>query len=131
MTLALRQSVNKITDEGRQSVNKITDEGLTLETSANSISVRWSIYIINSVDKPNFRLSLSHRRSTTVSSETNPLYLFLKRSVWDFENAVHTEGVDVSSNISRFAIVVMVTTKGIIPCSHNQLCTRTLLKRIP
>ena len=39
-----------------------------------SISVRWSIYIINSVDKPNFRVSLPHRRSTTVSSETNPLY---------------------------------------------------------
>ena len=40
-----------------------------------SISVRWSIDIINSVDKPNFRVSLPHRRSTTVSLETNPLYL--------------------------------------------------------
>ena len=39
-----------------------------------SISVRWSIYIINSVDKPNFRVSLPHRRSTTVSLETNPPY---------------------------------------------------------
>ena len=39
-----------------------------------SISVRWSIYIINSVDKPNFCVSLPHRRSTTVSLETNPLY---------------------------------------------------------
>ena len=38
-----------------------------------SISVRWSIYIINSVDKPNFRVSLLLRRSTTVSTETNPL----------------------------------------------------------
>ena len=38
-----------------------------------SISVRWSIYIINSVDKPSFRVSLPHRRSTTVSLETNPL----------------------------------------------------------
>ena len=38
------------------------------------ISVRWSIYIINSVDKPNFRVSLPHRRSTTVSLETNPLF---------------------------------------------------------
>ena len=37
------------------------------------ISVRWSIYIIISVDKPNFRVSLPHRRSTTVSSETNPV----------------------------------------------------------
>ena len=42
-----------------------------------SISVRWSIYIINSVDQPNFRVSLPHRRSTTVSLETNPLYSFL------------------------------------------------------
>ena len=33
-----------------------------------------SIYIINSIDKPNFRASLPHRRSTTVSLETNPLY---------------------------------------------------------
>ena len=39
-----------------------------------SVSVRWSIYIINSVDKPNFRVSLPHRRSTTVSLEINPLY---------------------------------------------------------
>ena len=42
-----------------------------------SISVRWSIYIINSVDKPNFLVSLPHRRSTTVSLETNPPYLKL------------------------------------------------------
>ena len=42
-----------------------------------SISVRWSIYIINSVDKPNFRVSLPHRRSTTVSSETNPQTSYL------------------------------------------------------
>ena len=28
-----------------------SDEGLTLETSAFRIPVRWSIYIINSVDK--------------------------------------------------------------------------------
>ena len=39
-----------------------------------SISVRWSIYIINSVDKPNFRVSLPRRRSTIVSLEINPLY---------------------------------------------------------
>ena len=34
------------------------------------------IYIINSVDKPNFRVSLPHRPSTTVSLETNPVYSF-------------------------------------------------------
>ena len=41
-----------------------------------SISVRWSIYIINSADKPKFRVSLPHRHSTTVSLETNPLYSY-------------------------------------------------------
>ena len=40
----------------------------------STLVVRWSIYIINSVDKPNFCVSLPHRRSTTVSLETNPLY---------------------------------------------------------
>ena len=34
--------------------SKISDEGLTLETSAFIISVRWPIYIINSVDKTKF-----------------------------------------------------------------------------
>ena len=57
--LALRQS------EGRRA---------NARNVSFSISVRWSIYIINSVDKPNFRVSLPHRRSTTVSLETNPLY---------------------------------------------------------
>ena len=46
-----------------------------------SISVRWSIYIINSVDKPNFRVSLPHRRSTTASLETNPLYSFVVKTL--------------------------------------------------
>ena len=32
-----------------------SDEGLTLETSAFRISVRWPIYIINSVDKTKLR----------------------------------------------------------------------------
>ena len=31
-----------------------SDKGLTLETSAFRISVRWPIYIINSVDKTKF-----------------------------------------------------------------------------
>ena len=48
-----------------------------------SISVRWSIYIINSVDKPNFRVSLPHRCSTTVSLGTNPLYSFVIIRVQD------------------------------------------------
>ena len=36
-----------------------SDEGLTLETSAFRISVRWPIYIINSVDKTKFLLLVS------------------------------------------------------------------------
>ena len=44
-----------------------------------SIFVRWLIYIINPVHKPIFHVSHPHRRSTTVSSETNPLYsIFIK-----------------------------------------------------
>ena len=37
-----------------QRENIHSDEGLTLETSAFRISVRWPIYIINSVDKTKF-----------------------------------------------------------------------------
>ena len=44
-----------------------SDEGLTLETSAFQ-----SLY----GGQPNFRVSLSHRRSTTVSLAINPLYSF-------------------------------------------------------
>ena len=36
-----------------------SDEGLTLEMSAFRISVRWPIYIINSVDKTKFLYSFS------------------------------------------------------------------------
>ena len=36
-----------------------SDEGLTLETSAFRISVRWPIYIINSVDNANFLYTTS------------------------------------------------------------------------
>ena len=54
-----------------------SDEGLTLETSAFRISVRWPIYIINSVDKTkNFCILLPHRRSTTVSLETTPSFIY-------------------------------------------------------
>ena len=46
-----------------------SDEGLTLETSAVIISVRRSIYIINSVDKTkNVRVLLPHRVGGTVDS---------------------------------------------------------------
>ena len=52
-----------------------SDEGLTLETSAFSISVRWSIYIINSVDKPNFRVAReSHEYSATPNDPITPYH---------------------------------------------------------
>ena len=54
-------------------VSKVNlDEGPTFETSAFRIPVRWSIYIINSVDKTKLCVLLPHRRSTTVSLETTP-----------------------------------------------------------
>ena len=53
-----------------------SDEGLTLETSVFQSLYGGQFTFINSVDKPNFRVSLPHRRSTTVSSETNPPFTF-------------------------------------------------------
>ena len=52
---------------------------ISLERGKIFPKVRWSIYIINSLDKPNFGVSLPHQGSTTVSSENNLLYLFFKR----------------------------------------------------
>ena len=71
--LALRQSKVWAKSESFRGLcqSESSDEGVSF-----SISVRWSIYIINAIDKANFRVSLPHRRSTTVSSETNPLYSF-------------------------------------------------------
>ena len=43
-----------IKNQSKASVLIRSDEGLTLETSAFRISVRWPIYIINSVDKTKF-----------------------------------------------------------------------------
>jgi len=38
-----------------------------------SISLQWSIYLVNLVDKSKVHVLLPHRRSTTVPLETNPL----------------------------------------------------------
>ena len=43
-----------------------SDEGLTLETSAFRISVRWPIYIINSVDKTKFLYSIFIAKSCPI-----------------------------------------------------------------
>ena len=55
---------------------RANDEGLTLKTSAFRISVRWPIYIINSVDKTKFLYTTSPPRSTTVSLETTPSFIW-------------------------------------------------------
>ena len=47
-----------------------SDEGLTPETSALKLFTVANLQIINSVDKPNYPVRLSHRRNTTVSLET-------------------------------------------------------------
>ena len=54
-------------------VSDRSDEGLTLETSA-FFPLRWPIYVLNSVVNTKLPPILSHRRSTTVSLETYPLY---------------------------------------------------------
>ena len=43
--------------DSKEGADALIDEGLTLETSAFRISVRWPIYIINSVDKTKFLLT--------------------------------------------------------------------------
>ena len=52
-----------------------SDEGLTLETSAFQFLYGGQFTLLTLlIYIPNFRVSLPHRRSTTVSLETNPLY---------------------------------------------------------
>ena len=55
-----------------------SDEGLTLETSAFRISVRWPIYIINSVDNTKFlHTNVQSRISSLCSSANITLYCYL------------------------------------------------------
>ena len=73
-----KSSFAKRTKSTRQSRKVIwvfdrSDEGLTLETSA-FFPLRWPIYVLNSVVNTKLPPILSHRRSTTVSLETYPLY---------------------------------------------------------
>ena len=51
-----------------------SDEGLTLETSAFRISVRWPIYIINSVDKTKFLYTKYRGLVISLETRTKPLY---------------------------------------------------------
>ena len=76
--LVVRDKMNSIRPMNffRTTDTTIWKPGLTPETSAfQSLYGGHFTFIINSVDKPYFRVSLPHRRGTTVSSETNPLYL--------------------------------------------------------
>ena len=57
--------MNESTNEMIYEMNHIlksSDEGRTLETSAFRISVRWPIYIINSVDKSKYLYTTSPPR---------------------------------------------------------------------
>ena len=55
----------KIDAAFKRSIRVSSDEGLTLETPAFRISVRWPIYIINSVDKTKFKLGDVSKTSRT------------------------------------------------------------------
>ena len=50
-----------------------SDEGLTLETSAFRISVRWPIYIINSVDKTKFLYTILYVADHCIKSASSQL----------------------------------------------------------
>ena len=69
-TVVLRRWGSSIQKFGQSESNWIrSDEGLTLETSAFRISVRWPIYIINSVDKTKF-LYIREDRSLSTAFRT-------------------------------------------------------------
>ena len=67
-------------------------------------TVRWSIYIVNSVDKPNFRVSLPHRRSTTVSLETNPLYSFVYNNCYGLRQSTLQSILEARRNGRKLVI---------------------------
>ena len=76
-----------------------SDEGLTLETSAFQISFIVAIRLSTTrLIKPNFHVSLSHRRCTTVSLEFR--YLFLQRL--DFYN---NQTSNILSWFTQFALI--------------------------
>ena len=58
-----------------------SDEGLTLETPAFKLFTV-SIYVFNSVVNTKLPVILAHRRSTTISLETYPLYSFVYNSAY-------------------------------------------------
>ena len=70
----------------KQSAYIRSDEGLTLETSAFRVNHGGNSTFIISFDKTKFLLSLSQRRSTTVSLETiNPLHTKFPRNSFSSE----------------------------------------------
>ena len=58
-----------------------SDEGLTLETSAFQSLYGGQFTLSTPLINLIFRVSLPHRRSTTVSLETNPLYSFVVKTL--------------------------------------------------
>ena len=63
-----------------------SNEGLTLETSAFRISVRWPIYIINSVDKTKFLYTTSPPTQHHSFFRNYPLHFFAKQSSFSFSD---------------------------------------------
>ena len=83
-----------------------SDEGLTLETSAFRISVRWPIYIINSVDKTKFLY--------TTSPPTQHHSFFRN---YPF---IHMETKVLRSAIETYPIIILILTQMI----QNFLATK-------
>ena len=86
--------------QSRERTNKLnqhmirSDEGLTLETSAFRISVRWPIYIINSVDKTKFLYTTSPPTQHHSFFRNYPFNIW--RRVWE-SNTGHIDGRRVLS----------------------------------
>ena len=62
-----------------------SDKGLPTHDMSALETLRWPIYIINSVHKTKLSLNTPYQCSSSVSFETNPLYsvLLIRKSVLD------------------------------------------------
>lgn len=103
------------------------DEGLSPETSGLENSLWWQIYTINSGDKTKLSCNIPHRRSTTVSLETAPLFCILhiiiplrnilvNYPLWDSLNGLR---VEVSlSKYAKFVALLLSFLDRFYICNH-------------
>ena len=113
-------------------VTNLTFRALALWRRAKARNVsfvaflRWSFDLINSFDIPNFRVSLSHRRRTTVSLEIKPFYLYSAQfknlnllSNCDFFNSTVYSYLLVQYNRVRQTIlgIVQIVKEKVSPCT--------------